>query len=530
MNKNIINKGESIIRRNRKQIRRNSLAWKRFIETMLVQLPKYIDSYPPNEKSLLEEFFQVLKAYQVDTQDSREKFSEFVMNFTKKYRPTEIYLRLPFMWFAIQYLENANRLLHTSSFFAEEFYEYLAEHFRGSSGKRGLFHLIREKIPLNAMDWEELQYTLGKLASPLTSEQSHILSLVISSLSEPNTLSLNKMSLSSFIRKNTKIKYKNQDLNQFFNLIDARWTIQFDLETLGLERIICKFQIFGKTSLQEIIDFSNYKLYITLASQIYRLKTSPNTFIGVLIGPKDFYKYLLSHLKRLEQSKIISLREFSIIRKSKRSTSFVQYKDNQGWLSISPTRKKNLIQRLMTKQPRRRRIVLTKMFFSETQTLIRDDFKTKDIYEIVSLFCKLNGYFTFEELTFGLNSEKRVFNLSKREEGLLSMLLRDNNVSVSFLSNQLRLDFSIDEYWVKIPHIPIGQLTHLLEWLPYSSIEVTEDSYHLRTVLTSKLEEIIQKHLKWEIFPIIEEYHPLKVEIGWFDKLRNQWNSPEFKI
>ena len=497
---------------------------------MLSQLPIHINDYPPNEKELLEDFFTVINAYQVDTQTSRANFSLKVENFIKNYRPTNIYLQFPFMWFAIQFLENANRLLPTATFFAEEFYEYIVDHFRGISGSRGLFHLIREKTPLNDMEWEKLQYALAKFRTPLNSEQYQIVNLIISTLPKGKIYNLNKELFSEYIRRNSHIKHRRLDLKRFFTLIDARWMLQFNLRSLGTKRAICKFQLEGEITINDFIDFTDPKKYIIRASQIYQIRKTSNMFIGILIFPEGFDTQLMNHLNKLVEERKILLLEYSIIKESLRATSFVHYKENKGWESITATRKKQLVKRLETKSPRKRGEISQKLFSAEKISSSLRYQQTDSLIEIISLFCKLNEYFSFENLPIGLKLEDGNSFLTKREERLLSILLENKNIVINFFSNQLRIDFSLDEYWIKIPLMPIWQLSHLLEWLPYSSIDMTDDHIHLRSVLTPNLVDIIQDHLLWEIFPLIEEYHPIKVEMSWFNELKNKWKNPEMKV
>ncbi|PWI49199.1 hypothetical protein CEE45_03425 [Candidatus Heimdallarchaeota archaeon B3_Heim] len=493
---------------------------------MLSQLPIYIGKYPVHEKNLLEDFINVIEAYQVDTQASRDQFSLRVEQFSKKHRPTDIYLHLPFLWFAVQYLENANRLLDTATFFAEDFYGYLAKHFRGFSRSRGLFHLIKETTPLSDIAWEELQYTLAKSHTPLYSEQFHIINLIISNLSSVKNDYLNKEYISAFIRDNSPSKYRRPYLTRFFTQIDARWIIWFNFSTFGLRRVICMFQLLEDSPLHDIIDFNNPKIRILRNSRLYNIRKTFNQFIGILTIPEGFYNQLINYFRTLEQQGKIKLLKFEIIREAYRSTSFSHYKENRGWSEVTPTKENLLMQRLTTKTPRKRAKISPKSNITKKFNNTWDVRQSDNSFEIISLFCKLSDYFSFKNLPVNLQIEKGNFFLSKREEEILSFLMKNDNMCISFFANQLRLDFSLDEYWIVAPIMPIWQLWHLLEWFPYVSIEMTADNIHLRTVSTPKFIDIIKQKLRWEIFPLIEEHHPSKLDIKWFDNNNNQWKPP----
>ena len=50
--------------------------WKKFMKTILSQIPVYIVNYPPPDQIILNEFISILQNYEVDTQKARKQFFE----------------------------------------------------------------------------------------------------------------------------------------------------------------------------------------------------------------------------------------------------------------------------------------------------------------------------------------------------------------------------------------------------------------------------------------------------------------------
>jgi len=147
---------------------------KKYIKTILDQLPQYIEAYPPEEQELLIEFLSIV-AYYEEADFQRKKLSQRFEEYNERVIKTNQYLNTAFLWFTESYLSTANLLLNISKFHATSFYEYLTKYLRGNSVTPGVFQLLKKKCSLPDLAWEKLQYSSNKLLYPLSNDQFEIL-------------------------------------------------------------------------------------------------------------------------------------------------------------------------------------------------------------------------------------------------------------------------------------------------------------------------------------------------------------------
>jgi len=162
---------------------------KKYIKTILDQLPQYIDAYHPEEQEILNEFLSILSHYE-EADYKREELGNKLDSYRKETISRDKFLILPFYWFLETYLRNAFVSLSVSKFHSASFYEYVVKHLRGSHQTKGVFKLIQTRIGLSSLKWEELQYECNKLITPLTNDQLQILDIVYSCIKELGVQSL----------------------------------------------------------------------------------------------------------------------------------------------------------------------------------------------------------------------------------------------------------------------------------------------------------------------------------------------------
>jgi len=90
-------------------------SFKRFIKTIVNQLPAHIEGYPPTDQVLLNDFLSVLQHYE-EADNQRNRLSKRFEWYIKSISGTEQYLQIPFLWFTYNYFWNANLLLNISKF------------------------------------------------------------------------------------------------------------------------------------------------------------------------------------------------------------------------------------------------------------------------------------------------------------------------------------------------------------------------------------------------------------------------------
>ena len=497
---------------------------KRFIETIVNQISVHMDKYSLEDQKCLNRFLKVLQKYQIDTQIARETLFTQIREFIDHYRPTTEYLRLPFLWFAVTYFENANRLLSVADFHGKQFYKYLLENLHDRPGIKGAFQLIREGTPLTDLKWEQLQYSCNKLSVPLTSEQLRVLETIISDLTEGGIRAINKRHLKNTIGNQVPSLDSTKALTRFFSLIDARWSLWYYLPAFGLDRIYFHLQLSESTTLKDIIDFKDKANTTLRTSRVYRIRDYQKIYTGILVIPRELNSQLKTYLRHRESQGEIFIQELKTIDNARRSTSITYYQDNKGWKTFFPTTQKRLVKKLKTTSPRKGRKKSTLLFITPPVNTVWDYHRLSNSSEVIALLCKFAGSFSFNRLPLG---SREFIQLSTIEKNLLKRLMKQRVVNVIFFSNLLRLDFSLDEYWIKAPLMPLKQLARLLDWLPYSLIDYTDANIYIQTVLDSKIVNMLKNDLNWVIIPIIEEHTSINPELNWYDLKKERWISPK---
>ena len=506
-------------------------SFKRFIKTIMEQLPAHIEEYPPPDQLLLSEYLSVLQHYE-EADYQRNKLSKRFEEYNNSILGTDQYLHTTFLWFTYNYISNANLLLNISKFHANLFYEYMVKHLRGSSVTPGVYGLIRENIPLSNLAWEQLQYESNKLLIPLTKDQLQILKTVYSFNTEAGIYALDPRKLRSVIVKQVKFP-KNlkptDELNRFFTRMDGRWSFRFFSPALGLDRLFFHFQLQESTSLEDIIDFHNPANTVLCVSDIFSARDSPNTYIGNSLVPIQEIEQLESHLQHCENQGKLILKELIRITTTRTSASLNHYRANSGWFELSPTKMRRLTSLLKSKHPKKRLVKNSSLFVSPS-------FNGHWYYdqhplptEIIKLYSKIPDEYTYQYLPLRSNAQDSTA-LSRTEIGLLKQLIYNKVVYIGFVPWRLVYEFSLDLYYIILPKIPLFQLKRFLNLLPYSEIHYTENSIYVLTQLTPKLVRWIENDLNWTVISIILTHYRHNLEFNWYDSGKLQWKTPNILI
>ncbi len=510
------------MQRKRRQRRRDSETWKRFLATILDQIPNYIGKYSLEDQIYLNEFHSILQGYNVDTITARKRLIERFKKYIKKYEHSENYLRLPFLWFSRSYISNANLLLNIEGFYAATFYSYLVHHLRGNSSIKGVFQLIRTNTPLTDLSWEKLQYESFKLHIPLTSNQLTILDTVYSTISDFGIQALNptriKRSLTNYI--------SSRELMPFLKRIDARWLLLFYSPAFGLTRLFFHFQLNKSIQLTEIIDFQNPINTVLGLSDVYSDREIPNSYFGMLVVPSEDLNQLFAYFKHCVGQKKLNLYELSESTTFCSSTSLAMYRAEEGWGNLSQTDEKRLIRQLKTSRPRKRRIEPPSLYLSPPFNSNWHFSHHPQPGQIINLYCKLKREFSFEELPMK-RTENFPSNLNEYEIGLLKELTQKGVVTINFLPFRLWNDYSVDQYWLKLPkEMPFKQISRLLFLFPYAELFFTKNNTHIRVSSTFERMHWIKENLEWFTTPIIPQHPRKEIMLEWFDPELLQWKTP----
>lgn len=502
-------------------------SFKRFVKTILEQLPTHVEQYPPPDHLLLMEFLSVLQHYE-EADNQRNKLSQRFEEYNSKLLGTDQYLQTPFLWFTYNYFWNANLLLNISKFHADLFYEYLAKHLRGSSTTPGVYKLVREKIPLSDLTWEQLQYESNKLLIPLTENQLQILNSIYSSIAEIGVYSLDSRELRSEIVKQTRFPKNSKpstELNRFFTRMDARWFLHFFSPAFGLEHMFIQLQLHESTSLENIIDFNDAANTVLTFSDVYRARNLFNTFIMYLLVPTHEINQLEKLFLYYKDEKLITIEELTYLTNTSISSSLNQYRTNSGWFELSASKMSKLTTFLKAKQPRTRQMensVFMTPTFNCGWTFRQHPLPT----EIIKLYCKIPHEFVYPNLPLRAGNEDTV-SLSRAEIGLLKQLYYNEAVRIGFVPWRLVYALSLDLYCIILPKIPSFQLQRFLDLIPYSEIYFSENSTYIRARLTPKLVNWIKNDLKWKVISLIREHDRDDLNFDQFNSKELQWKTPK---
>lgn len=511
--------------RKRKQRRQDSVAWKRFLNTILSQLITYIDQYPVIDQEYLKEFYSILQNYNVDIITSRKAISVRFEEYIKKYQQSEDYLKLPFLWFTRRYFINAHLLLSIEGFYAADFYSYLVKYLRGTTDMEGAFQLIRKGTPLTDFKWEQLQYACIRIINPLTRDELQAIHTIYSLISEAHLKVFDIQRIKAAIKTSVNSPEISRNFNRFFTLIDARGGHWFYPPAFDLKQLYFYFQLSELTSLSEIIDFQDPANTTLCASRVYQVKDFPNVFTGYIVIPTQLLGRLKNYLKRCEQQGKLILNYLNEITDIRISASLALYRAEKGWKELSPTLKKQLTMQLKTSNPRKQRkkspiFFLTRAFNQNWNFRIHPTPS-----QVIDLYCKF-----FHEISLNEQLSSVQHSSHRYSKSGLSLLKDLNDINVcqlTFYPNRLLFEFSLDQYWINLPLIPFNQLSRLLKWLPYTRLSFTETGIHIWSFLTSEITDFLNTKLDWIVRPIIHYHDPMGLNFKWFNPKGLHWLLPK---
>jgi hypothetical protein len=504
-----------------------SQQYKKFLNIILKQLPKYIDKYPTSEQPYLKIFLEVLQGYHVDTQKARDTLTTKLREFTNEFNYSEIYYQLPFFWFAVDYFNTAIRLLSVATFYGRNFYSYLVQHLRGDSEVQGAFSLIKNITPLTDLKWEQLQYSCVKLQDPLTNEELQVLESIYTSHREnsPSIDFLNAEKIKSIIQNEINNPPFIRQLSRFFTRINAKWLLWAHRPAFGVEQLIFNFQLDNSNSLFDIIDFQDPKNTLLCTSDIYQVTGAPNVFHGTLTIPARDVNALSRYLEECNDQGKIKLYLLEKITEIKSTYSLLLYRANEGWYNLSPTKKDLLARKLKTNTPRKRKNQQTFFYCSPEFNQSWHYTKHHHPIKLIKVYCKEDRIFSYHDL-LGHKNGLIDRQYSKLELELLDEIIQKKTIQVGFYLDSLLYEFSLNHYLVKVPQMTFFQLSRLLKWLPTSTIFFTKKGLYLTAFLSPDLVKWIRNSLNWPIMAINIYFARHKLD---FNQMYNEKNF-EWKV
>ena len=124
--------------------------------------------------------------------------------------------------------------------------------------------------------------------------------------------------------------------------------------------------------------------------------------------------------------------------------------------------------------------------------------------------------------------DEPTFSLNKADLKILKHLYQKNAVQLILILSRLILGYSIDQYLIKIPIMPLSQLSCLSAYLPWAELYFTSNNILMITYLRNDFVEWVREELHWPITNIVESNVPTPPTTTWYDHENNQWLVPEF--
>ncbi len=501
-------------------------SWKRFIEIVLTKIPTFIEKYPPKSQTILNDFFRVIKYHEKAAFDRKELSNQF-NSFNEKYYRSDEYIETAFLWFAIEYLKNAIRLLSIADFHADNFYQYLTTFLKGNSNITGIFHLISKETPLFDLKWEKLQYACSKLQFSLSSEQLHYLKSLYTLVSETEPKFFDPRRLKYSVESLVKSSGTSRNLSNLLTQLEAQWNYWLSPTAFGLSNVYVQFQLEESVSLKEIIDHRNLNNTTLTNSRIFQIRNSPGLYAGFLVIPTIFTDQLIRYFNICEKGKKLVIKELDTIKNIRFSASLNLYQNNRGWGELSKTDLGRLAQKLKTEQPRKDRTKLLPFYLTQEFNRNWSYLENPDPSNLIALYCKSYPIFSLNDLNSELNNKSALQEFDKTDCEILKTLHQEKVVQLNLIYTRLILEYSIDQYLVEIPFMPIEQLSRLLTFLPWTELFYTSRNILMITYLTAFSSEWMKKNLVWTVKNIIESNIPIPPKISWYDTENQQWNTPQ---
>ena len=490
---------------------------RKYIKVILEQLPRYFHLYSPEDQIFLKLFLEPLYHYD-EADKNRERLVKRLHDAQQDFIKNEIYVKHPFSWFAATFHENAEVSLLTSSFHADEFFDYILPILRGTAGENdGVFQLVRKCTSLDDLKWENLQYTCSKLRVPLSSNQLQLLTKIYDFIDIKPWNVLRPRRLRSMILDQDNTPKLSRYLPKLFSMLNAIWTVWPYFPAFGLQQFF--FQCKLNVGLEEIIDFQNKDNHILQCSNMASIRNSPNEYMGVITLPENQENLLRIYLGQKMSEGLIESFKLQKIIGNRWSYSLAQYQTTSGWQELPKSQWDQGVHIIKLKYLPRRRKTVHLSFLTPKVDSKWTYLQLSDPYEAIELICKKN-YFSFNDLVTKTYPSSDFPLLRKLFEK--KMLFLDCNAL------RLRDEYSLDVYWIEAPKISLYQLKRFLELVPDAHTIFTENKCYVRTHLTERMRHRITRDLvDWTIYPLLPAHSYTKRNIDMFDKKSVYWKLPK---
>ena len=487
---------------------------KRFIQTVIDQLPPYIEEYPADEQQLLNEFLNTLKYYE-EADYQRDQLSNRFSEYYQHHEQTQKYLDTPFLWFAADYFSHANLKLSLAKFDGRTFYEYLTKPLKRTAQCVGLFALIKDKTSLMDLKWENLQVTSTRIIVNLLEEQLIALNSVHKSIDDLGVHSLNSTVLRKRVRKETSKFPFMRDLVDFHRLIESQWTLWFYPPAFDLSRFYINFSLPDNAKISDLIDYNDLRNTTLCNSRFFYMPESKNEYCGYLTIPSRFNSVLKEIIDFNQEKENIIVKKYEEITMERLATSLTLYDVKKGWKDSNPKSYKKKHSKLNI-TPKFNNAWNIKKFVEPTK--------------LIQIYCHPSGTHSFDTLPLNkINSNDTSQNrFSALEMGLVKYLYKKGVCRITYIANRLLYAYSPFQYEIILPSMSSDRIERLVAWMPFARLFHTENHIFLWVYLTPKTAMWIQNELKWPVRQIIAHHFPTFADLDYYNFDACEWKKPLF--
>ncbi len=501
--------------------------WNRFLRTILERIPPLIINYSQSDQDLINSVFEILSQGNVSTQEDREKFLTSMDKFVKENINSIEYFQAPFLWFSSTFFLNAQRLLIEARFHADDFIQYLVKVLRGDSHNQGFFQLLQNKIPLQDLKWESLQYYCNEIYDPLTKTQIEILRIIYSMVKTDPLRAMDQHFITREIAQNIQVTKQFRGLHHLFSRLDARWGVWMFSEAFGLSMLQFNIILSDTQSLEDTIDFLSPESVVLQMSNIYNNPNNPESYFGFLYVPNDTASQLIAYLEDQRNTGHFAELQINPVLTNQAGSSLALYVPESGWENTYiPIDIRDSIESRRTIKPKE---IVSYLGYVTPQLSNNLDYKVLESPEqAIQLYIKSSNAFSFGNLPIKRGEDYHNSIFSQSDLALLAKFFSKNIAGPTFTVRNILNEYSLDMYWIEIPAKWECTAFTFLHLLPWSSVLTTIDKTILIAPLSSNILRWIKTSLEWNISPIHSVFRSRSLTEEWYNFQEEVWNPPRF--
>ncbi len=498
---------------------------KRIIQKTLQILPEFFILYPESEKRILEEFYDALKEFSIDTQFQRTETLIQLQNYVNKVLYGTDYFILPFLWFTCSFIQNLIRFASLVSFHGDDYYKHFARVILGSDSV-SLIQLIREKVPLTDLRWEQLQYFCLRLIPVLSDEEAAILREFKNLFYARNVIQFCPKELETYLERKLDQRNLTRKMDRLFTRLGAQYIISWNYSAFELEYLHLVIEISKETSLLDI-----FRLVKSLEGEsncdifqlqwIYSDKNLPRCYTWMVI-PRYYVPDFNAMFREMLAQDLFIIHTKDLLLEYGSWFSQIEYPRNKPMVLPALSTFITQIKKIEKKVPPSSDLPVFILNSKSSHYWRFNKQSTPEKY--IDYFCQMTpqlGVNPFSSL------KTCVYEAPTLE--IIKELTENKIVAPAIRFLLLEQAWAMQYYYIQCPKTDFEFLPHLLQFLPSGFYGMTKDWVYLQTycppvLINQLLAEA--RPFNWLIRPIQDVYNPPPHNKDWFDYESLRWKKP----